>query len=744
MKSKSYFDVLDAAAQRRVPDQVDLFPRIAAQARRAQSSKTFRPRKLALAVLFVLLAFAILVVSVPALAQAMGRWLGFIPGIGIIDTSAPLRVLAEPLTLTRDGVTLTVEEALLSADQTTITYSVAGVPSSAYPRGEIVVSCLTLAYLQLPDGTTLEISRGSGGGFAPSYRVQLTYAAVPAEVNEATFILPCLDGTLPGSQPENWRLPLQFIPAPPALTVMPVIELPTATAMGGTASASSALELLSSLDQVIELDNGYIFAGAFHTVTLPNGTTAYASDQSGLTVSDATGAEITTQSAPEPESAFSSTDNFPWAFQVEGKQFAWPLTITLESARIYLPAQEAKFEFDTGPDPQEGQEWVLNKDFELGDVQVRVVSIQRSADGYQFNLHTDQQIAGAGAWIEGFPGVGGGGGGDGHDFSSSSIYAGELPEGKLTIGVSILQVEIIQRPWSVSWQPEGVQNNEPQITATVDASLCVSSANIAQLQPAPATMSGKVLLYHLLDDGQTWGVTMSNLDGSQQQTIGNAGGWASLSPDGSAVAYPDIDGLTILHLASGAADHFAGVNGYNISWSPDGSRLAFIGAGADWEIYLIGADGTGLQQLTNDGYPKAIAGWSPDGQELYFTADDAEGQTLWAIELASQRARALFVLDNASLKAPFAKISPDGSWIAYRDINVSSLYLVKIDNTEQRIVLREPDTAIATIEWSGDWLSLSLADARSEARSVLLLQPQTCEAFLLPNMHGDLQGLKLP
>jgi len=62
------------------------------------------------------------------------------------------------------------------------------------------------------------------------------------------------------------------------------------------------------------------------------------------------------------------------------------------------------------------------------------------------------------------------------------------------------------------------------------------------------------------------------------------------------------------------------------SWSPDGTKVVFVGLSSkegEPEIYLANADGTGLKQLTNDrrdcGEPK----FSPDGQWIvFFSAKD--------------------------------------------------------------------------------------------------------------------------
>jgi TolB protein len=58
------------------------------------------------------------------------------------------------------------------------------------------------------------------------------------------------------------------------------------------------------------------------------------------------------------------------------------------------------------------------------------------------------------------------------------------------------------------------------------------------------------------------------------------------------------------------------------AWSPDSSRIAYscrIGGGtADFEICVMNADGTGVQQLTSNAVPDLTPTWSPDGQQIVF------------------------------------------------------------------------------------------------------------------------------
>ena len=58
-----------------------------------------------------------------------------------------------------------------------------------------------------------------------------------------------------------------------------------------------------------------------------------------------------------------------------------------------------------------------------------------------------------------------------------------------------------------------------------------------------------------------------------------------------------------------------GADAYSPSWSPDGSRVAFEQRG---QIFTVGADGTGLAQLTVGRPHSSFPAFSPDGQSIVF------------------------------------------------------------------------------------------------------------------------------
>ena len=64
-------------------------------------------------------------------------------------------------------------------------------------------------------------------------------------------------------------------------------------------------------------------------------------------------------------------------------------------------------------------------------------------------------------------------------------------------------------------------------------------------------------------------------------------------------------------------------------WSPDGTRIAFMGqeTGKQWSIYVIPIEGGRPEQPIPGNHPGADPTWSPDGRSLLFGPGDRAGAT---------------------------------------------------------------------------------------------------------------------
>ena len=132
------------------------------------------------------------------------------------------------------------------------------------------------------------------------------------------------------------------------------------------------------------------------------------------------------------------------------------------------------------------------------------------------------------------------------------------------------------------------------------------------------------------------------------------------SPDGSRVAFADVQGVRVQNL-DGSASSLITDDAKDTSpvWSPDGNELAFVHRQHDhWEIYAVGADGANLRRLTTTpAKPNGEVGnsaspaWSPDGRSIAFLTDRSGQWEIWVMSADGSRQRPMFAsaLDGLTL-----------------------------------------------------------------------------------------------
>jgi len=101
------------------------------------------------------------------------------------------------------------------------------------------------------------------------------------------------------------------------------------------------------------------------------------------------------------------------------------------------------------------------------------------------------------------------------------------------------------------------------------------------------------------------------------------------------------------------------VSPYGLSWSPDGTRIAFVGAGG---LYAVNVDGSGDVQLTT-GVGVSFPAWSPDGSKIAFSCTVQAGNSDICVVNADGTGLLQLTTDPADDHRPAWK--PDGSKIAF-------------------------------------------------------------------------------
>ncbi len=413
-------------------------------------------------VILVVVLFTLFTVCPQSVVAAFQRLLGYIPGLGLVDQSVPIRVLEEPVTQVRGEATVTVEQVFLNATNTVLHYKFDGV--SMVSRSETDAHCTETPSLRLPNGQELEAGMGWGTGWDSGFEYRFEYPSVPTDVNEAVFFVPCLQGSTPDNALENWEIPLHFILAPPEMTVYPVIELPTPTSAAqetGIPSQTATpmpqdVSIYLTLDRVAQLEDGYIFYATFHWESdiYPQVYPQMAR------LLDTNGQEIPIEEVDPTYVDEPDPHQHPLTFKTMEPFALGPLTLVLEDALAEMPV-DASFTFDVGPDPQPGDVWELNQEIDVAGNSLTILSVSVVVSpmgnlGYEFKVETAGALTGAYLVDQEHPVIGGGGGGGGDLPQNVDItqifYQNELPYGQVTISIPSISLKLAG-PWQVEWTP---------------------------------------------------------------------------------------------------------------------------------------------------------------------------------------------------------------------------------------------------------------------------------------------------
>ncbi len=225
---------------------------------------------------------------------------------------------------------------------------------------------------------------------------------------------------------------------------------------------------------------------------------------------------------------------------------------------------------------------------------------------------------------------------------------------------------------------------------------------------------------------EKWKLMLLDLKTGQSKLVTDAAPFGAFSPDGKKVAYGKIAGdkdIFVKDLSTGEERRLTTDPASDAapSWSPDGSQIAFNSKRTGTtEIFIMDANGNAPRQLTNSGAHRSYnPQWSPRGNQIvyYFEKGDRKDQ-VWLTDsqgsffknltadtlnnyfagwtpsgiIYAAGDEKIFTIgaDGAgkkelkNVRSFYARVSPNGKWIAYFDKESRSLVVQRFPSGKKK------------------------------------------------------------
>lgn len=672
-------------------------------------------------------------------AQIQKR-LGFLPGFGLVEENTSIRTIAEPVSQSQDGITIDVVNALLTNKETKIDYRVFGLGKTNFGE-EGDPTCFEPAQLILPDGTVLT-------------RDANTFPAIPAGVEKATLILPCIAGTRVETTPVNWQFELTFIPAenPQELLAVEFIPQPILSlSESEQTQQDESPDVDMGLGMAVETADGYILTGYLDSQK----PTSYLAIDPVITDADQQIVQTTYPSElmqlAQEEPLLGKADIFALAFKNQGLNF--PLTVSWD----YYPITRHTIEnapvqtFNVGDNPQVGQSWQPNLVFEIDGIGITLkeIAVERN-NAYRFTFEGPGNLETVSVEMPDYPSIGGGGGASGYPGAQgtkeahTSISFTTLPTGELKFYVTAISVYEEAVRLTQSWQP-GQDHAVSQAQPASD--VCLVGSQSSQIKALPTFEEELLVLGYAQTPGTTdWETRLLSSTGLTPNDAFRAANRSSFSLDGKQIIYPgEQNGKYFLEIFDIATSQITTLpySSSDFQFSPDGKYI-LMSLTDSMVLYpaLYNVETQTLIPISADEYVD-IVGWSPNSKTAYFAVRYTEGLAwkFMAYSVDTGKTEALFDITNGTIKLLYPRVSPDGRWLSYRGSDNSTIWLMNLETRETR-KLMDASNVRAAIWLDATHLAMNLTD-ETGAYHLLVADINSCEILRVDGIQTEVMDVML-
>ena len=195
------------------------------------------------------------------------------------------------------------------------------------------------------------------------------------------------------------------------------------------------------------------------------------------------------------------------------------------------------------------------------------------------------------------------------------------------------------------------------------------------------------------------------------------------SPDGTRIAFDsDRDGTRGVFVAAADGSGVRRISGSGYaavpSWSPDGTRVAFVRAEASapkvWNVWLAQPDGSGLRRLTHHRVGQAWgASWFPDGRRVAYSLETR----LMVLDVQTGRTQT-FASPAPGRMVRTPAVSPDGGRIIFQ-VYRQGAWILELATGRMRRVLDDPTAEEYT--WAPDGRRVAFHSRRTGQWSVWVM-----------------------